>query len=329
MLVIPTATAATTTAATALLGLILTFDLRCLFRDHLGLFDVINVRHDRGIHRHHRSGFRNHARGGLELLDRVIRRDQEGIGFDPDRHAVTCFDLRDMFALVVHQEVHDADRRLHQHLTRPTAHAFFFQLTQDVQGKVVVRADQAGAVAVVARLGRRLDHAGTQTLTAHFHQTKARDAAHLNARAVGLQLVLHPLFNGVVVATLVHVDEVDHDQARKVAQTQLACDLFRGLKVGLQRRFLDRAFLSGPARVHVDGNQCLGYTDHDIATGLQLNGRVKHARQIAFDLIAREQRHGVLVVLHVLSMGRHDHFHEVLGHAIAGFAFYKHFVDLT
>jgi hypothetical protein len=45
---------------------------------------------------------------------------------------------------------------------------------------------------------------------------------------------------------LLHVDEVDHDQAGKVAQAQLAGNLFGRLEVGLERGLLDRAFASWP-----------------------------------------------------------------------------------
>ena len=98
-----------------------------------------------------------------------------------------------------------------------------------------------------ARLGRGLDHAGAQTLAAHLHQAETRDAGDLDARAVGLEPVLHALFHRRVVAAFIHVDEVDHDEAGKVTQAQLARHLFGGLQVGLERGFLDRAFLGGPA----------------------------------------------------------------------------------
>ena len=51
-----------------------------------------------------------------------------------------------------------------------------------------------------------------------------RDAADLDAGAVVAQRVLHPPFDGAVVALLVHVDEVDDDEAREVAQAKLARD---------------------------------------------------------------------------------------------------------
>ena len=80
------------------------------------------------------------------------------------------------------------------------------------------------------RLRGRLDHPGAQTLAGHFHQAKARNATHLNAGAVSLELVLHPLFNGSIVLALVHVDEVDDDQTCKVTQTQADAPLRRRLQ---------------------------------------------------------------------------------------------------
>ena len=114
-------------------------------------------------------------------------------------------------------------------------------------------------------LRRSLDHAWPKALTAHFHQTKTRNTAHLYARAVSLELVLHPLFNSCVVASFVHIDEVDDDQPCKITQPQLSRDFLGCLKIGLKGSFLDRPFLGGPTRVHVNRNQCLGDTDDDIA----------------------------------------------------------------
>ena len=234
-----------------------------------------------------------------------------------------------MLALLVHEVVGDAHGALDQHLARPLARALFLDLTQDLQRKAVIRPDEACAVAMRAGLGRRLEHAGAQPLTAHLQQAEARNAAHLDARAVGLELVLQLLLDGGIVAALVHVDEVDDDQSGQVAQAQLPCDLFGGLEVGLERGLLDRAFLGRPPRVHVDRNQRLGHADHYVSAGFQLNRRVEHARQIAFHLEAREERHRFRVMLHVLGVGRHDHLHEVLGDAVAAFAFHQNLVDVA
>ena len=66
-----------------------------------------------------------------------------------------------------------------------------------------------------------------------------RDAADLDAGAVVLQRILELALDRAVVALLLHVDEVDDDQAGEVAQPELAGDLLGRLEVGLERRVLD------------------------------------------------------------------------------------------
>ena len=232
-----------------------------------------------------------------------------------------------MLALAIDQEVDDANRRTQQNFFRPLARALFFQRAQNLQAKAVVRTDQAGAMAMRTRLRGAFQHARTQTLARHLHQTKAGNPANLNARAVGFQLVFQALLDGGVVATLFHVDKVDHDQTGQIAQTQLTRHLFGGLEVGLQRGVFDRAFFGGTARVHVDGHQGFGDADHDIAARFQLHGRVEHPAQIAFDLIAREQRRRLVIALHDFRVAWHDHPHEVFGGAIACLALDQNFVD--
>ncbi len=233
-----------------------------------------------------------------------------------------------MLALLVDEEVDDGDRRLQEHLTRTLARPLLLELAQDLQREAVVGADDPGAVAMRAGRRRRLDHAGTQPLAAHLQKAEAGDAADLDPRPVGFQLFLQALLDGGVVAPLLHVDEVDDDKAGKVAQAQLARHLFGGLDVGLERGLLDRAFLGRAPRVHVDGHQGLGHADDDIAAGAQLHRRVEHRREVAFDLEAGEERQALVVVLHVLGMGRHDHLHEVLGRAVALDPLDEHLVDV-
>ena len=50
------------------------------------------------------------------------------------------------------------------------------------------------------------------------------DAADLDARAVVAQRILQAALDLAVVAPLLHVDEVDDDQAGEVAQLELAGD---------------------------------------------------------------------------------------------------------
>ena len=234
-----------------------------------------------------------------------------------------------MFALLVHQIVRNCDWCTNQDLFRAAANTLFFQLAKNGERNVVVRTQQTGAMTMRAWLGGRFDHTRTQTLAAHFQKTKARNATDLNTGTIGFQFVLQTFFNSRVVLALIHIDEVDNNQTGQIAQTQLASNLFGRFKVGLERGFLDRAFFGRFARVHIDRNKCFSHADHNVAARFQLNGRIEHCTKIAFHLIAGEKRQSLLVVLHVLCVGRHDHLHEVLGHAVSTLAFDQNFVDLA
>ena len=66
-----------------------------------------------------------------------------------------------------------------------------------------------------------------------------RNMAELNARAVKAQRILQAPLDRAIVALFFHVDEVDDDQACKVAQFDLACDFVGGFKVGVDRGFFN------------------------------------------------------------------------------------------
>ena len=155
-----------------------------------------------------------------------------------------------------------------------------------------------------------------------------RDAADLDARPVVLERVVEPALDRPVVALLLHVDEVDDDQAGEVAQAKLAGDFVRRLEVGLQRGVLDIVLARRTARVDVDGDQRLGRVDDDVAARLQRHLRREHRVELSLDRIAREQRLAVLERLDALGMARHEHAHEVLGLAVGVLAGDDDLVDV-
>jgi hypothetical protein len=69
-----------------------------------------------------------------------------------------------------------------------------------------------------------------------------RDPANLDARTIILERILDPAFDGAIVAALFHVDEVDDDEAGKIAQAQLAGDFISRLQIGAQRRVFNIMF---------------------------------------------------------------------------------------
>ena len=66
----------------------------------------------------------------------------------------------------------------------------------------------------VASFGERR----AQSLTRELHQTKARNFTHLNARTIVVQCILEAILNFTLILGILHVDEVDHNQAAQVTQ---------------------------------------------------------------------------------------------------------------
>ena len=110
-----------------------------------------------------------------------------------------------------------------------------------------------------------------------------------------------------------HVDEIDDDQAADVAQTQLARDLLGGLEIGVAGGCFDVAAARAARRVDVDRDQRFGVIDDEAAAGGQ--GHLVRVRRfdLAFDLVAREQRHRILIQLQfALRVRRHEPLHVLL-----------------
>ena len=274
-------------------------------------------------------GTRTLARiAGAGAFDLECAARHVGLGIEGDLHAILRLDAAQLVALLVE----DVERHFIVDLDGDgggtALFAFLFQTAQHAQGGGFDGAQQPGALAMRAGDGGTRDDAGAQALARHFHQAELADLADLDAGTVVLHGVTQALLDLAVVAAFLHVDEVDHDQAGQVAQAQLAAHFAGGFQVGLARRFLDRMFLGGTARIHVDRNQSLGLVDDDIAARFQRDGGREHRVQLGLDMHALEQRHAVLVVVDELGMRGHQHAHEVLGVAEAFIAFHHHVLDI-
>jgi hypothetical protein len=138
-----------------------------------------------------------------------------------------------------------------------------------------------------------------------------RDASDLDAGTIVLEAIAQLAFDRAVVALLVHIDEVDDDQAGKVAQAELTGDFFSRLEVGLECGVFDVVLAGRTAGVHVDRNQGFGLVDDDIAAGTKLHGWREHRIKLMLDAHAREQRLAFAIGLHGPCRARHQHLHEV------------------
>ncbi len=144
--------------------------------------------------------------------------------------------------------------------------------------------------AFAARTGQAIgfSQGRPQPLARHLKQPKARDASDLDTCPVGLQGLGELGFDGALIACRGHVDEIDDDKAAKVANPQLAGDLFGRLEIGIERGLLDVAAAGRAGRVHIDGDECLGVIEDDGAARFKAHLARKRRFDLVFDLVARE-----------------------------------------
>jgi hypothetical protein len=135
-----------------------------------------------------------------------------------------------------------------------------------------------------------------RALARHLHQAQRREAAHRHLGAVArqrLQLGQH----GVAVLGVLHVDEVEDDDAAQVAQAQLARDGVRRFQVGLEDGVVEVAPADEAAGVDVDGGHRFGLVDDQVAARFQVDAAAQRAQDLLFDAVQVEQRALARVVL--------------------------------
>ncbi len=138
------------------------------------------------------------------------------------------------------------------------------------------RFHEAGRLAIRARRAdgalQRLLH----PLAGNGDQSEIVKLQNLGGRAVAAQRFFQCLHDFLAVAALVHVDEVDDDDAAQIAQADLADDFLDGIDVGLDDGvFQARRLADVFAGVDVDGDQRLGLVDHDVAAALEPDFRLE------------------------------------------------------
>ncbi len=248
-----------------------------------------------------------------QTLDLVIRRLKVRVRNHHHIDLEARFHAPDLIALLVEQEGADIHRNLHVHSRRVLLHRLFLQDAQDVQRGRFGVAHKPSAVAARTRNMAALRQGWTQPLTRQLEHAEARDLAHLHAGAVQMQRVLEAVLDVALVLRRLHVDEVDHHQTAKVAQSQLASDFVGSFEVGAEGGLLDVRTAGRTRRVDVHRDQRFGVVDDNGATRRQVDLPRVRGLDLVLDLEAREQRHVVLVELDAIDVGRHHVAHELLG----------------
>ena len=134
----------------------------------------------------------------------------------------------------------------------------------------------------------------------------------MHAGTVLAQGVTQPAFHLAAVAALVHVNEVDDDQATQVAQAHLACHFVSGFQVGAGGGFFDVAAFDRACRVDVHADQGFGVVNHDGTAGRQVHGAGVGRFNLVLNLEAGKQRRVIAVTLNPCGVLGHDVGHELL-----------------
>ena len=260
----------------------------------------------------------------------VIRRIQQSIvAFYADAHFVAFLDFCQIGTLLI-QNIQSDSRRNRQTNFRKTAlDAFFFQQVQRMYRCRFRGTNQPFAAAIRTRRIAGFQKAGMQALAGQFHQAEPRNASHLDTGAIAFQRFFHPAFNGMIVSGFFHIDKVDNDQARHIAQAQLARDFVGGFQICLQRRFFNIAFFGRTTRVHVNGNQRFRLIHDQISARFQLYDIAVQRFQLRFNLITEEQRHVFLILLDFFRMAGSKNFHKILCHTVFGIPFNQDFRNIA
>src|SRR5690606_19921458 len=151
-------------------------------------------------------------------------------------------------------------------------------------------------------------------LAGHLEDAELRDGQDVVLGLVLRHGVAEFFVNAVAVAALLHVDEVDDDEAAEVAQADLAGGLDGGLQIhGVEGVFLVAAAVLVGAGVHVDGDEGLGLVDDDLAAGGQADLALVGLLDLTLDVEAFEDRDVVLVDGDLAAGALGDLADEVLG----------------
>src|SRR6266849_1909925 len=145
--------------------------------------------------------------------------------------------------------------------------------------------DQAGAGAIRAGLAEDAFEGLLGALARDGHQAEFIERKHLRRGAVGFESGVERIHHFFAVAALLHVNQVQDDDAAEVAQADLPDDLLHRFEVGLDDGVFKArgAFADVLAGVDVNGHERFGVVDDDVAAGFQPHFRAQSLVQLLLD----------------------------------------------
>src|SRR6185437_4713836 len=164
------------------------------------------------------------------------------------------------------------------------------KLAEDLVADGLGRLHEATSLTRPAGLAEQVLEALARALAGHLHQTERRETHYVALRAVAGEGGRERTEHLAAMRLIVHVDEVDDDDAAEVAQTQLPADAGRRLEIGAERGFLQVAVAHVGAGVDVDRGQRLPLIDHEVAAGFELDLVVERPGDLLLDAMQIEYR---------------------------------------
>ncbi|KAG1250365.1 hypothetical protein G6F65_018766 [Rhizopus arrhizus] len=178
-------------------------------------------------------------------------------------------------------------------------------LTEDLVGHRFGGLDAAAATALRAGFRQLALQALDRALARHLHQAKRREVVDGGLGMVAGQRLFQRAQHLAAMLGIVHVDEVDDDDAAQVAQPQLPRHRLCGLQVGAEHRLFQVALAEERTGVDVDGGHRLGLVDHQVAPRFQRHLLVQRAADLILHPEHVEDRAVTGIQLQLFGQHRH------------------------
>src|SRR5690606_30301617 len=163
-----------------------------------------------------------------------------------------------------------------------------------------------------AGFAQHLLEAFARALAGHLHQPELGDADDVGLGVIALELLLQRAQYLAPMILVLHVDEVDNDDAADVAQTQLPGDGRGGLEVGLENGLFKGAMPDEGAGIDVDGGHRLRRVDDQVTPGLEHHLALQRLLDFILDTVQVEDRSLARVMLQPIAQLGHQFANELL-----------------
>src|SRR6056297_2923647 len=128
------------------------------------------------------------------------------------------------------------------------------------------------------------------SLARHFHQAQRGNLRNGGSRRISRQRLIEHTDNLALVLVIGHVDEINDDDAAKVAQPELAGKRLGCLHIGLVDGFGKISSADITARIDVYGGHGFGLVNGEMTPGLERYVASQSSRYLIFHAVKIKQR---------------------------------------